>query len=147
MNAIISAATGYGETHLHPFLCSVGRACPDAKVFLIVYKKDRGQIERLRIKYPFIEPVYVRRKLNRGGKVFRWIARGVVKDNYSTRGALWNQLGRYPLHVMLERFFFALDLVRGYRDSLENVLLTDSRDVIFQANPFQYESLCFTIRI
>jgi hypothetical protein len=37
---------------------------------------------------------------------------------------------------MLERFFFALEIVRANRDSLENVLLSDSRDVVFQGNPF-----------
>jgi hypothetical protein len=137
MNAIISAATGYREADLQPFLRSVERACPDAKVFLVVYRRDFDHFEQLRKKYPFIEPIYVRRKVNRGGKVFRLVARCVIKDDYSKRGPLWNSAGRYALHIMLERFFFALDVVRSHRDSLENVLLTDSRDVVLQHDPFR----------
>jgi len=136
MNAIITAATGYSDADLQPFLDSVERACPQAKVFLIVYKLDRVRIERLRDKYPFIEPVYVPRKLNRGGKVYRWIARHFIEADYTICGSSWKALGRYSLHIMLERFFLALELVQAHRDSFDNVLLTDSRDVVLQQDPF-----------
>jgi hypothetical protein len=136
MNAIITAATGYSDADLQPFLASVDRACPQAKVFLIVYKLDRVRVEKLRDKYPFIEPVYVPHKLNRGGRVYRWIARHFIEDDYATCGSLWKTVGRYSLHIMLERFFLALELVQAHRDSFNNVLLTDSRDVVFQQDPF-----------
>src|SRR5262245_58275492 len=136
MNAIITAATGYGHADLQPFLVSVGRACPQAKVFLIVYERDRVLIERMQGKYPFIEPVYVPHKFNRGGKVYRWIARHFIKDDYATCGTIWSLVGRYSLHIMLERFFLALELVQAHRDSFDSVLLTDSRDVVFQKDPF-----------
>jgi hypothetical protein len=136
MNAIITAATGYSDADLQPFLVSVARACPRAKVFLIVYKRDRVRVERLRDKYPFIEPVYVPHKLNRGGRVYRWIARHFIVDDYATCGSLWKTLGKYSLHIALERFFLALELVQAHRDAFNNILLTDSRDVVLQQDPF-----------
>lgn len=136
MNAIITAATGYSEADLQPFLRSVDRACPESKLFLIVYKRDLARVETLRSKFPFVEPVYVRRKLNRGGKIYRWIARHFIDEDYLKCGMFWRSLGRYSLHIMLDRFFLALELVQAHRNLFANVLLTDSRDVVFQRNPF-----------
>ena len=136
MNAIITAATGYSEADLQPFLRSVDRACPDSKVFLIAYKRDLPRVEKLCRRFPFVEPVYVRHKFNRGGRVYRWIAQHFIDENYWTCGWFWKSLGKYSLHIMLERFFIALELVQNHRNSLTNVLLTDSRDVILQQNPF-----------
>jgi hypothetical protein len=64
------------------------------------------------------------------------MARHFIADDYSTCGSLWKTLGRYALHIMLERFFLALELVQAHRDSFKNVLLTDSRDVVLQQDPF-----------
>lgn len=136
MNAIITAATGYSDADLQPFLRSVDRACPETKVFLIVYQRDLPRIEILRGKYPFIEPVYVHHKLNRGGRVYRWMARHFIEEDYLTCAPLWRTLGRYSLHIMLERYFLALELVQAHRNLFENVLLSDSRDVVLQQNPF-----------
>jgi len=136
MNAIITAATGYTAADLEPFLRSVSHACPETKVFLIVYKRDLSRVEKLRNTYSFIQPVYVRRKLNRGGKVYRWLAREFIHQDYFTSGLLWKTVGRYSLDIMLDRYFLALELVQAHRDEFRNVLLSDSRDVIFQDNPF-----------
>jgi hypothetical protein len=136
MNAIITAATGYSAADLEPFLHSVDRTCPEITVFLIAYKRDVQLIESLRGKYRFIEPVYVPRKLDRGGRVYRWLARHFIDKDYAVCGSFWKRLGRYSLDIMLERFFLALEVVQTHRDSLTNVLLTDSRDVVIQQNPF-----------
>jgi hypothetical protein len=54
----------------------------------------------------------------------------------------WSKaLGRYPLRIAIERYFIALELVRAYGDSFSNVLLTDSRDVIIQSDPFSLSYL------
>jgi hypothetical protein len=137
MNAIISAATGYSETDLQPFLCSVDRFCPDSKVFLIVYQRHLARLEKLRRRFPFVEPVYVPYKFKLGGSVYRWLARHFIGGNYATCGSFWQSLGRYSLDIMLDRFFLALEIVQTHRNALTHVLLADSRDVIFQRNPFE----------
>ena len=136
MNAIITAATGYSEADLQPFLRSVDRACPDTKVFLIAYNCDHVEIGGLRSKYSFIEPVYVPRKFNRGGRVYRSFARHFIQDDYFACGSGWRSVGRYLLHIALERYFLALEILRIHRNSFGNVLLTDSRDVVLQHDPF-----------
>jgi len=138
VDVIISAATGYSEKDLHPFLRSIESSCSSSKLFLIVQKRDRVVMENLSRTFPFLQPVYTGWKFNRGGIIFRTIARSVIRDDFSIRGPSWIALGRYPLHIMLERFFFALDLVRAYRHEFDNVLLTDSRDVVLQKNPFEF---------
>ncbi len=137
MDAIITAATGYSEADLQPFLRSVDFACPDSRVFLIAYKRDCSRVEKLRRQFPFVEPVYVRQKFNRGGRVYRWIAGHFIGKDYFKCGWLWRSLGRYSLNIMLDRFFLALEIVQTHRNSLTNVLLTDSRDVVLQQNPFR----------
>jgi hypothetical protein len=137
MNAIITAATGYNEADLQPFLSSIDRACPDSKVFLIAYKRHLARVERLRRRFPFLEPVYVPYKSNLGGSVYRWLARHFLGANYAACGWFWRNLGRYSLDIMLERFFLALEIVQTHRNALTHVLLADSRDVLFQRNPFE----------
>ena len=136
MNAIITAATGYTKSDLEPFLRSIDRACRESKVFLIAYKRDYLQLHKLCREYPFIEPVYVHRTFNSGGGIYRWIPRHLIDEDYLTCSWFWQGLGRYSLHIMLERFFLALEIVQVHRRSFTNVLLTDSRDVVFQRNPF-----------
>jgi hypothetical protein len=142
MNAIIAAATGYSDTALDPFLASVERVCAETKVFLIVLRRDLERIELLRRKYPFIEPVCVRRKLNTGARFYswmpRWIAREFIDEDYSACGPVWRGIGRYALHIMLDRFFLALEIVQTNRGTFDNVLLTDSRDVVLQGDPFGF---------
>ncbi len=137
LNAIITAATGYRDADLRPFLISVARTCPDAKLFLIAFRRDRASIDRLRDRFPFIEPVYVPHKLERGGRVYRWIARTFIPEDYRTCHGVWKRVGRYSLHIMLERFFLALEVVRAHRSSLNRVMVTDCRDVVLQRNPFR----------
>ena len=137
MNAIISAATGYSEADLQPFLSSVDRACPDSKVFLIAYRRHLARVEKLRCRFPFVDPVYVPYKFKLGGSVYRWLARDFIGANYATCSWFWRSLGRYSLDIMLERFFLALEIVQTHRNALTHVLLADSRDVIFQRNPFE----------
>jgi hypothetical protein len=137
MNAIITAATGYSEADLQPFLCSVDRACPDSKVFLIAYERHLGRVERLRRRFTFVQPVLVPYKFHTGGSVYRWLARHFIDQDYVRCGSFWRTLGRYSLDIMLERFFLALEIVQAHRNALTHVLLADSRDVIFQRNPFE----------
>jgi hypothetical protein len=137
MNAIITAATGYSGDALAPFLLSVQRSCPASKLFLIVYQHDHLRLASVRAHFPCVQPIYVHRKFNRGGKVYRWIARYFIDEEYQRCGWVWRALGRYSLHMMLERFFIALEIIQAYRSSFTHVMLTDSRDVIVQRNPFE----------
>jgi hypothetical protein len=143
-NAIITAATGYTEADLQVFLRSVERNCRNTKVFLIVYKRDRETIASLRSKYQFLEFVSIRKKVMPRGKYLGRITRQLLNPifsylstkDHSSINHLSKALGMYPLYISIERYFIALQLVRAYGNSFSNILLTDSRDVVIQSDPF-----------
>lgn len=136
MNAIISAATGYANAYLRVFLESAKRYCPDARIFLIVYRKDRQRIQALLPHYPALQPVYIAKRYLRDIAPQRWLARRLCRVSY-TDLQLWAEwIGRYPLDIALDRYFIARDLLKAHAAAFTNVLLTDSRDVFFQDDPF-----------
>jgi hypothetical protein len=136
MNAIIASATGYTEADLQVFLSSIERSCKKSKVFLILYKQDREYIKNLQDKYEFLKFVFVRKKIKRAIRLYRQIARYLSTKDYSSIDPLLVVIGRYPLHISIDRYFIALQLINAYGDSFSNVLLTDSRDVVIQRDPF-----------
>ena len=141
MNAIITAATGYTEADIQVFLRSVERNCRNTKVFIIVNKRDRETIADLRSKYQCVDFLPIRKKVPwRGGiyigPPFSPIFRCLNTRDYSSTNSIKKALGRYSLHILIERFFIALQLVQDHRDSFTNILLTDSRDIIIQSDPF-----------
>jgi len=136
MNAIIAAATGYSAGDLQPFLDSVERTCPHSRLFLIVFKRDSERVERLSARYPFIEAVYDNYKPKRGIRLSKWIARHFIGQDYSNCHPLWRSVGTYLLHITLKRYFLALRILRESCGSFANLLLTDSRDVLLQEDPF-----------
>lgn len=134
MNAILSAGTGYANEYLRVFLESAKRHCPDARIFLIVYRKDRQRIEALRKQYPALEPVYIVKKYFRDIALHRWLAGRLCQ--ISNPQPWVERVGRYALDIALERYFIARDLLKAHGAAFSNVLLTDSRDVLFQGDPF-----------
>jgi hypothetical protein len=147
MNAIITAATGYSASDLHIFLWSVAKNCKNTTVFLIAYRRDRESIERLQDKYPFIQPIYIGSLIRqqiarlanyRTSSYCYWLAHRLSRREYSFVASPLETIGRLALRIPQERFFIALQLVRAYRDSFSKVLLTDSRDVVIQRDPFQF---------
>jgi len=139
MDAIITAAIGYAESELQLFLESIKRNCNGTKVFLIVLKQDGGKISRLQNKYSFIEPVYVPKKyVKQKLLTFHvWIAHFLSRVSYLDTNSFLKKIERYLLHIVIKRFFIALDIVRNHRNSLTSVMLTDCRDVFIQKNPFE----------
>ena len=145
MNAIITAATGYTAADIQIFLWSVAKNCQNTTVFLIVYDRDRQSIEKLRDKYPFIEPVYVgasirkqfARLANYRTRPFAtWLACQLSKRNYSSMSMPLRLLGQLAMRIIHERFFIALQVLKSHPNVFSHVLLTDCRDVIVQTDPF-----------
>jgi hypothetical protein len=148
MNAIITAATGYSENDLNPFLNSIQQNCRETKVFLICYKEDSELIKNLKRKYQFIKPISIRKKKPiTGDSLWEKLHRKYVrlshhilsKSNFKFINPLFplfESIGKSSLHIAVERYFIALQVVRKYGRSCSNILLTDSRDVVLQSNPF-----------
>lgn len=136
MDLIITAATGYNAEQLLPLLNSVERNCKTAKVLMIIHNKDTETENLLSNRYPFLEFTRVARKNKIVTKLFRTANAFLESQNLLSNSPSLASLRRSFLHVAIERYFIALDLVRAYGDSASNVLLTDSRDVLIQKDPF-----------
>ncbi|MCK5494079.1 MAG: hypothetical protein KAJ14_13295, partial [Candidatus Omnitrophica bacterium] len=62
----------------------------------------------------------------------------IQKTNYPPPNRFIESLRRFPFHIALERYFFALDILKKHRNSFETIMLSDSRDVVIQKNPFDH---------
>lgn len=136
MNLIITAATGYQAEQLFPFLNSIERNCKSVRVFMIVYKKDIQAVNTLRNRYPFLEFTTIAQKSKVAVKLFRLVNDQLEASGYLSTSSSLESLRRYFLHIAIERYFIALNIVKSCGDSISNVLLTDSRDVLIQGDPF-----------
>lgn len=136
MNLIITAATGYQAKQLFPFLDSVQKHCINAKVVIISHKKDTQTRSILKGKYSFITFTNIPSRSKLSVKLFRVINNHLGVRNYFSKSQFLRLLQYHFLHIALRRYFIALDIVRDHKDSVTNVLLSDSRDVLFQADPF-----------
>ena len=148
-DVVISAATGYGPRELRPFLCSLAKHAPEAHVALIVdgpSPADRSALIRFNpnavlVPVPDADWRAVlwskapRKgwKALRGRRWFRSVAPAIVRRLPGIRTSAL-------LHIALARYFFARDLLRGAFRKASLVLLADSRDVFFQADPFLHPS-------
>jgi len=138
MDLIITAATGYAVAQLVPFLDSVEHSFDQIKVIMIAYKKDGKVIRTLKNKYPFLEFVTVYKKSKLATKILRIVNSRISENHHYPNNPLLRLLSRHFLHIALERYFIALNILRDYNNSISNVLLTDSRDVLIQQNPFTF---------
>ncbi len=140
MHAIITAATSYTETDLRIFLRSAERHCPSAKVILIVYEEDREIVATLRERYPELEFVSIRKRNPQRSRFYggalRLLVRSLSRRDYGSVSRLFEAIGRHQLHVALERYFVVRHLLADRRQEFAKVMLTDSRDVFFQGDPF-----------
>lgn len=136
MDLIITAATGYKANQLFPFLDSVKQHCRNVSVAIIVHKKDTQLIQELNKAYSFLDIISLDKKDRNTVKLFRTVNNLLLPINYFNDSRLLSSLRHEFLHIALRRYFIALDIIRSSRDNISNVLLTDSRDVIFQGNPF-----------
>lgn len=137
MNAIITAATGYQNLELEPFVRSVAKSCEETQLFIIAHQSNARNLQILKGQYPLIRPVYVGHKVSRGRKLFGWFAQYFAGRDLDEAGAIRLSIGRYSLHIMLERFFIANDILRANCDVFANWMLSDCRDVIVQRDPFK----------
>ncbi len=139
MNAIISAAAGYQPEDLDLFLNSTAKNCRNVKIFVIIYARDFSRfLERFK-QLDAVEWVCLPSKFSKGSKFYYFPAACLLsKIKYPPENRFIESLGRFPFHIALERYFFALDILNKHKDCFDKVLLSDSRDVVIQKDPFDY---------
>jgi hypothetical protein len=148
---VISAATGYTPKQIRPFLESLYQYCPETLVVLIVMPELEEYQEEF-LKFNKNTSLYMIRNILSTNdlvqKVLNTIYRSLRKIGFSD--VIFNKLLNYipvenhlkrefikaSFYIPLSRYFFAQELIlEKYKDA-EKILLSDSRDVFFQADPF-----------
>lgn len=142
---VISAATGYGPDDLRPFLASLAEHAPDARVCLIVGDLPQEARDSLHALNPNLVLRAVPdgpQRMRFGGRLVRKIWKRVRRRRWLhplMRGWLrhrpWTSTTAL-LHIALARYFFARHLLVADFPGADYIMLSDSRDVFFQADPF-----------
>jgi hypothetical protein len=153
---IFSAAANHGIRDVGPFLQSAAKHVPGSRAFLLLYPKDLGRSEALEIRKSgtgvdfLLAPRW-------GRRIRPWVHRLAValrlhRRPYETTPPRIRLFFRGALHITVERFLSALDFAEQHGGDYESLMISDSRDVIFQADPFSLgkgrlltgeEAVCF----
>src|ERR1700722_6175684 len=133
-NLIYSVVAGYREEQIRPFLASLQHFAPGVSLNLIVDRLDPEFQQAVRCWFPHCSfhllPPSPLRDL---GQKRKW-ARSILK-----RMALWSGSQKLGVRLLKDhylRYLVICDLLNSRNPANANVLLCDSRDVIFQADPF-----------
>lgn len=103
---------------------------------MLIFRRDQQNFRALRNQYPFLDFFYISDQLKLTTKIFRLANRQMTTRISSANSPILKPLRLHFLHVAIKRYLIALDIVRNYGNAITNVLLTDSRDVLIQQNPF-----------
>jgi hypothetical protein len=158
-NAILSACTGYGVREMEPFLNSLQAHDTEAHLVLFGDKRalrDKEAIESIYpettlvdVSNPFWLDAASRVIRNRWTRKIRSQLRGLRKSQEIAAPRSeqspsmeaktirnWN-VAPGMLDISVSRLFHAAQWLEAHAGGVEQVLLTDCRDVIFQSNPFR----------
>jgi hypothetical protein len=143
---IIAAAFGYAPEALRLFLRSARDAGIAARIVLLKEPTGDEFLQAVRSWYPECD-VWTPRHWRRhqwgrriAARPLRAAALSLAFSRTWRRHPAWRARMRewapWLLHVMLARFFYAREYLLTCGRDCEQVLLTDSRDVVFQGDPF-----------
>jgi hypothetical protein len=133
-NIVVAAATGYREEQLRPFLASLRHFSPCAPLRLIVERSNPEFEMAVRAWFPgcsfYPLPPSPLRDF---GLRYKW-ARSILKR--VTRWSRSRRLARRLVKINFLRHIVLRDLLLSWKLEHANILFCDSRDVVFQADPF-----------
>lgn len=112
-NLIIGGASNYTWNHLKYWVNSIKKTSFDGDIVLVMTNTSKETVDKLTAE---------------GVKVYAY---GKQDEN----GNIVNQSNNAP-HV--ERFLFIWDFLRKNKDEYQYVVVTDTRDVIFQKDPIEF---------
>ncbi|QPN64311.1 hypothetical protein [Synechococcus sp. CBW1004] len=151
---IITTAVSYRPADIWPFLASAARFCPEASILAIVHQRDLPVLAPCCARFPALtlHPLRttirdiqhaqgLRFKLQRGLARLRSRALALLpgmSEHLSLADEKPSPLGlsSQRMFILNRRFFIARRLLRSLSAPPDAVLLSDSRDVVFQADPF-----------
>lgn len=147
---VIGTAVGYGVQQIAPFVRSLRSAGYAGQIVMIVHARDLAALTAspsLRgVRWHPVNTLRLNLRFNRGRYEKLWLPlqalelmsvrlAGRLPGTDETRRRLQRALASRLFHPELSRFIYYLQLLQA-DPSLDYVLLTDVRDVVFQTDPF-----------
>lgn len=154
--AILGASTGYSAAQLKPFLISSARSIPNSTVHL--FRESSGLLEETSIskynqscKIHIIRDNYIRDLIKTFPKGRKILCRYCLRLGSLLQScAPQSQTTRFTsasFGVAIARYFWYRDwFSQDENADYEHVILADTRDVIFQNNPYDSRNRDSTIR-
>jgi len=146
-NLILAPAFFYTAERLKPFVVSHAKAGVDAKIVFLI-EKEKPEFNRFYEDYPSVE-VCVMPEASEFFKVrwqkvmalplaYSWRVLHPVKTIEDALGCTGSGWPYRFLHIALKRYLMAYRLIERQYPDIEKIMLTDTRDVFFQRDPFSY---------
>jgi len=134
---VMGAVGGYTFDRLRSFIVSLQQTGFDGDIVLLYTNLSAETLDQLRAHNVLVVPLEYRgpASLNSWSRFWPQL-RPIVRMLGGT--ALARQIMKHVTPLQTSRFYNYHDFVRKHRHIYRNVLITDVRDVIFQANPFQH---------
>ena len=149
---ILGTAKGYRWEQVEPFLMSWRATCPHASLVLLIDETSspefRKRLEDSGAGYFLLPRLWTERsRLIRrillsfhAAPLHRWLANRIGDPLKAAPNDIlkWRRLAAEFHHIGCSRFFSYLAYLEAHSQEFSHVLLTDVRDVIFQADPFAH---------
>lgn len=135
-NLVMGAVKGYSFSQLRPFVLSIRQSGFKGDVCLIYSGLSADTLEKLRNLEVVLVPMQYRGNgaLNSWSRFWKLIKPVMIFLGKSAAGRL---IMKNITPLQTSRFYNYNDFLRRNRAKYKNVLVTDVRDVIFQADPFR----------
>jgi len=136
-NIVITVAAGYREEQIRPFLASLCHYSPGASLRLIVDRVNPEFQADIRAWFPTASFYLLPPKPLRDFALKRKWARSLLKRLSKWSGS--PGLGQRLLKINYLRHLVIRDLLDDWNLERDKILLCDSRDLVFQGDPFAGE--------
>lgn len=134
MNLVMSVAHGLEYEAMMPFLESFAATGSDTKMHLFVCAVSKASIKKMELPGVTINRFHCLNFRQRQPLLYLWpVWRRLLATRDFERKC---SMGKRVLHLASMRFILYYEFLLKHRNEFENVLLTDSRDVFFQRDPF-----------
>lgn len=146
-NLIITSAFGYSAQQLAPFLKSADQHVPNTNIVIFSDNEEKEYVQcisqynkRARVVVP--RGNKIRTRFSKYEKAKRVLRSNKFRNILELFPSLVNQknfhvFGSFFFHVALARFIWTKSFLGELEPKPSMVLLSDSRDVFFQGDPFQ----------
>lgn len=138
-NLVIGIADGYTDEQLRPFLLSLQRTGYQGEIVFFHHRLTKQTLQRLKKLNVRLIPFFNLRSRFRG-RLGAWTLNQVSQVYYRWKWPFYSWGWPHLLSPVKQRFILYHRFLEAHGNLYDKVLLTDTRDVYFQRDPFSGQS-------